>query len=458
MAKEKLLNDQELCSAIELLNNLAPMGELELLQPSAPHTVYTTLVTVLMLTLQRLGGGKSLSDIVKDVLSHHRDMLPQNKRVSDNTLSFSSGAYSAARQRLALEVAERFATRVSQSLIAMSPPAFEGRRAFVIDGTTITLAPTPELQEAFPPATNQFGETIWPVAMLMVAHELQSGCALPPEIGAMYGGENTSEAEQAKTISKRIPRGDIIMADSNFGTFNVAYHLAQDDHPILLRMTKGRFKPLLREAVLMEELEGRRTHRVRWTPSVKVRKTSPELPADAELEVFLHEVPLENGETLYLVTTLPIASEMAAEYYSRRYDVEHDIRDVKVTLNTERILARTADMVKKELLTSIVAYNLVVQFRRQAAAIAKVPPRRLSFKEVWSTFCAFVLTKNPSDPETWAHRYDTALHLAAKYCKLPNRSKPRNYPRRAHQRRPKSTKFMKQTRGKPTETEPPEPK
>lgn len=448
MSKDGSTGNHEFYSAMKLLNELIPEEELKSLQPSAANTVYTALVTLWMLTLQRLGGGKSLDGIVKDVLSNNREIFPQNKRVEEGTLSFSSAAYSDARQRLKLETTEYFANRVCDSLIDLSAPAFGGRRVFIIDGTTITLPPTPELQEAFPPATNQFGETVWPVAMLMVAHELQSGCALPPEIGAMYGENNTSEAKQAKAIAKRIPRGDTVMADSGFGIFGVAYNLVYSGHPILLRMTKSRFKRVRRKATLIEDREGRRTYQVDWTPTAKEFKSHPELPKDASLDVFLHEVPLENGDVLYLVTTLAIPSEMAAEYYSRRYDVEHDIRDVKVTLNTERIRARSVEMVKKELLTSIVAYNLVVQFRRQAAALADVPPRRLSFTEVWDTFCKFVIEKAPCDAATWTERYDEALHLAAKYCKLPNRSKPRNYPRKAHPRRPKSTKFMKRQRKK----------
>ncbi len=42
-------------------------------------------------------------------------------------------------------------------------------------------------------------------------------------------------------------------------------------------------------------------------------------------------------------------------------------------------------MFQKELYTSVIAYNLVAQFRRQAAKLAKVKPRRLSFKDVWTT-------------------------------------------------------------------------
>ena len=160
------------------------------------------------------------------------------------------------------------------------------------------------------------------------------------------------------------------------------------------------------------------------------------------MNVLLHEVPLDNRETLYLVTTLDVRSEQAGEFYQSRYDVEHDIRDVKVTLDTENIRAKSVSMVKKELLTSIVAYNLVVQFRRQAAELAGVPPRRLSFTGVWNTFESFLLHQPPCNAETWKKRYDKALQVASR-DRLPNRP-GRSYARRAHPRRPKSTKFMKE--------------
>ncbi|WP_406696314.1 hypothetical protein V5E97_35510 [Singulisphaera sp. Ch08] len=57
----------------------------------------------------------------------------------------------------------------------------------------------------------------------MVAHELQSGCALIPELGAKYGPNNTSEARQAAAIGLRIPTGSIVMADAGFGIFQVAH-------------------------------------------------------------------------------------------------------------------------------------------------------------------------------------------------------------------------------------------
>ena len=196
------LSMEEFTSAVEILRQLFSADEIERRQPRGSAAVDTTMVTLWMMTLQRLGGGKTLKAVVKDVLSNSRALLRDNKRLREGTLSESSGAYAGARTRLTLETVQFFANRVCDSLIDASPPWFEGRRAFILDGTAITLAPTRELQQAFPPATNQHGESVWPVALLLVAHELQSSCApcgmcgAPPEIGAMYGEHNTSAAQR----------------------------------------------------------------------------------------------------------------------------------------------------------------------------------------------------------------------------------------------------------------------
>lgn len=160
-------------------------------------------------------------------------------------------------------------------------------------------------------------------------------------------------------------------------------------------MTKSRFKALRRRRLAEEQVHqtAHSAHyRVTWTPSPKDRAANPDLPADASLEVDLHDVELEHGDRLYLATTLGVPSDTAVEIYGRRYDVEHDIRDMKVSLGIENIRAKSDEMVQKELLCSVVAYNLVVELRREAAKTAKVPPgvsvSRASGRRCGSTSCS----------------------------------------------------------------------
>ena len=126
-----------------------------------------------------------------------------------------------------------------------------------------------------------------------------------------------------------------------------------------------------------------------------------------------------------MVSNLEVDATSAAELYSYRYDVEFDIRDLKVTLDTENIRGKSVDMVRKELITSVVAYNLIAQFRRQAAEQANVEPKRLSFKGVWTTFRSGLLLKEPRSYEEWQALYTRALLRAGKR-KHPTRKVPRS--------------------------------
>lgn len=448
---DALTPEEQLASAIQLLHKIVQTsGEPILLDPDARPTtkmVYTNGVTLWMLILQRLGGGKTLKEVISQILTHDRHLLPDNKRVRENTLSENSAAYARSRQRLPLDTIHRFSECVCNYLGEISEPILGSQRIFILDGTTITLPPTPALRAAYPPAPNQYGESVWPVAMLMVANEMQSGCALLPQVDPMYGEHNASEAEQARRIVKQLPARSIVMADSNFGIYSVAYHSTQSQHDYLFRLTKSRFKPLRRRAELIDQGPTHKTYRLVWKPSSKDRKTNPDLPAEASLEVLLHEVEVSPELTLYLITNLDLDGISAANIYQRRYDVEFDIRDLKVTLDTENIRAKSVEMFKKELYTSVIAYNLVAQFRRQAAKLVQIKPRRLSFKDVWTTRKDRLLLQPACGVEQWLERYAEALYRASQK-KHPQRKSPRSYPRKAHPRRPKSTKFEKQQRKK----------
>ena len=211
---------------------------------------------------------------------------------------------------------------------------------------------------------------MWPVAQLMLANEMQSGCALLPQVDPMYGEHNASEAIQAQRIVRQLPVHSIVMADSGFGIYSVAHHTLAAGHDFLFRLTRQRFKAFRRQAQFIDQGPSHKSYHLLWKPSVKDRQSTPDLPPDAMLEVVLHEVQIGEHGTLYLVSSLEMDGPSAAVIYARRYDMEFDIRDFKVTLDAENIRAKSVEMFRKELLGSLVAYNLVAQFRRQAAKLA----------------------------------------------------------------------------------------
>lgn len=451
--------EQDFSKARQLLIDLIALPDLQSVLDDeivVAKRVYTQAPTLLLLVLQRLGGGLSLTAAVQELLKHHRDFLPKNRRVVEGTLSENNSAYNKARRNLPLQKVKDFSDAICNHLAASSEPVWEGRRVFALDGTCLTFAPTPALKKAFPPATNQHGESVWPVALLMVASELATGCVLVPEVDAMYGPNNSSEAEQAERIIDRLPQNALILADSGFGIFRVAHHCQLREKEFVFRLTVSRFKSLKNRAIPLVQSKGHRTWHLHWQPSPKDLKNNPHLPKDATIPVFVHEIERQGDKNLYLISNVEADAKSLGELYLRRYDVEFDIRDLKVTMNTENIRAKSLDTVMKELLGSIVAYNLVAQFRRQAAKLASVKPRRLSFSGVWITFQHHLLYAPSQTFAQWKQTYAEALKSAANR-KLPNRSRPRSSPRIAHPRRPKTTKFQKLLQRKNIQKPPGEP-
>lgn len=438
---KSITTSEELRSAFDLLMEHIPPEDIAVYSlRHSPKTVYTTLTTLLILTLQRLGGGQSLQQVVRDVVGEHSYLFPDNKRVREKRLSTNPSAFSKARLKLSVKETERFCDSVANSIIAShNAPLLQERAIYVVDGTTIALSPTSELTEVYPPAINQFGQSVWPIMMITLAHELHSGAALRPEFGAKYGKDNTSEAEQIESLAKRIPQNSLLLADSGYGIFRVCYRCRREaQQEILFRLTNARFKSMKRYAELISSDDGIEHYELNWTPSSKDRTSNPELPCDANLLVQIYSCDLPSGEQLHLVSSISFSPHTAVDIYGLRYTaIEHDIRDIKTTLNLEKMCAQNEAMVQKEILCSMVAYNLVVQFRRAAAKRANVPPRRISFKRSYETLEIYLLRFGAQPLEKWIERYEEAVAIVSK-DKHPLRP-GRSFPRKAYPKRPKST-------------------
>jgi Transposase DDE domain len=419
----------------QLFRRLVPPELLNQQQPSAKQTVYTPFVTVWLLLQQRLSGGVSLDAAVSTLLfTFPKDDLPPCKRVQEDTLSANNSAYSKARQRLDLDLTRWLADHVYTSLAASARPAWNERRVQLLDGTTFSLAPSKELRQAFPPASNQYGPSHWPILRVVVAHDLDSGLICRPEYGPMYGDDNECESSLTRQLLPRLPAHSLLLGDGNFGIFIIAYDARQAGHDVLLRLSQPRFRALLRQAKPV----GAGRWQVLWQPSAAER-AKYQLPPGASVRGYLAEVRVGHAgsaETLYLFTTLEEGTnEEWGQLYGRRWCVETDISVEKVTLGLGRVTGTTAAMVEKEIVLATVAYNLVVQVRRLAAAQAQVEPRRLSFTGTLSLLQAFTakVAAAPLSEAELQKEFDRLLRACGQR-KLPNRP-GRHYPREVIPRR-----------------------
>jgi hypothetical protein len=314
----------------------------------------------------------------------------------------------------------------------------ERRPAFFLDGTSVRAPHRKDLVQKYPPASNQYGPSHWPTIRLLVAHDLYTGLGMRPEWGAMYGKQAVSEQGLLEQAVQRLPSGALVVGDSNFGVFSVAYVAAQRGHPVVLRMTAVRAGSMA-GGVLRDGMD----QRVVWIPSRVDRKQHPKLPAHARVEgrLIVRQVQPSNGAEPFLLalfTTLPDAPEEVVKIYGYRWNVELDLRSLKGTLRLDDLTCVTPEMVAKEINLAMLSYNLARAVMYLTARKAGLEPRAFSFTRVRNVLNAFLPVIAAATDERQAQKATEDMMYYLNQAQLPKRKGKRpSYPRQVWPR-PKS--------------------
>jgi hypothetical protein len=316
--------------------------------------IYLLSVVVWLMMWQRLDGRGTLAAAVQQVVQGALgDLLPPEKRVREQRVSSNTGALSRARKRLPLEVVEETCDQIFAHLMKPVEATTLVEKLFLVDGSSMRLAHTASLVEAYPLGSNQHGEAHWPVIRVLVAHHLGSGLATRPCWGPMHGSQAVSEQGLVEQVMDRLPPGAALLADRNFAVFSVAWAAQQHRYGVLFRITEDRARRIAGQVLPPAGTE----RHVEWRPSRDDRRAHPELPADAVVRgrLLVAQVEGEDGKRLklYLFTTLEEGREMLVGVYRRRWHIELDIRSLKQTLRMHSLSAKTPGMVEKELLLAI---------------------------------------------------------------------------------------------------------
>ena len=173
-------------------------------------------------------------------------------------------------------------------------------------------------------------------------------------------------------------------------------------------------------------------HRLSWEASRWDGSKHGNLPAQAEIEGRLIAARVGRGKSkqwLYLFTTLEAPLEEIVTLYGRRWNIETDLRSLKRTVQLHHLSAKSPDMMEKELLMAVSAYNFVRAVMCMAARRKRLDPRQLSFTQVLNVV-DYAWPKLTGAPNKRQHdkEFLRVLDLAAQ-CTLPKRRKRRSYPR-----------------------------
>jgi hypothetical protein len=247
----------------------------------------------------------------------------------------------------------------------------------------------------------------------------------------MYGPQAVSEQSLFEALLDRLSPRSTVLADINFGVFSVAYGADQRGHRVLLRLQEVRAKRLLGGQPLRDGID----QRVPWRPSRDDRRHHPQWLEDACVvgRVIVRQVQPSNGGEPFLLalfTTLEEPAEALVDRYGKRWNIELDLRTLKSTMQLDQLTCTSPEMVGKEILMGMLAYNLVRAVTFVAAQAAGIQPRAFSFTQVRNVINAFApRIAAAQTPEEAQRLYEDMLYYTSR-AQLPKRKKPRDsYPR-----------------------------
>jgi hypothetical protein len=425
-------------SIFPLYQQVVSAGWLQDLQKQAGMRVrrgiYSPQVVMWLMIVQRLNSRASLMLVVQLLIQGAAGSLLQRcRRVQRGTISARTGGICQARQKLPKlwfrQVTEEIIERLRQ-VLSQDEPGLPN--IFLLDGSSVELEHNRELVKQYPPAQNQHGKSHWPVVRILVAHDAHTGMASCPYWGPMYGAEAVSEQALAEQVMAHLPAGSTVLGDRNFGVFWVAYAAQQHQLGTILRLTGSRARKLAGGSI---PRAGERA--VCWEASRSDGGKGPGFPVGSAVGGRLITARIGKGkskEWLYLFTTLDLPAEEIVRLYGLRWNIETDLRSLKRTVDLHHISAKSQDMLEKELLMAIAAYNFVRAVMCMAARRHHLNPRQLSFAGVLNVVtCAWPKLAGAPTREIHDQEFLKVLDLAAQ-CKLPKRTKPRAYPRKIWRR------------------------
>ncbi len=351
--------------------------------------IYSTSVMVWACLGQVLRDGKQAScQAAVACVVAYRGLLYLSTPTSD------TGDYCRARAKLSEAALHELTVEVAAEVEEQADVKWlwKGLHAKLVDGFTFTMPDTAPNQAEYPSPKSQKPGVGLPIARAVAIVSLATACVMDLALGP-YSGKETGETALLRQLLRSFQSGDVAVMDRYYCSFVMIAVLLGQGVQVCARMHHKRHVDFRRGRRL-----GKYDHIIVWTkpqrPTWMDQATYDAIPDTLELREIRYNV-VEKGrrtQTLTVVTTLTDAEVYSkddiAQLYGFRWNEELDIRSIKQSLNLCHVRCKSPEMVRKELWTTLLGYNLIRTTAATAALLHDKQPRQISF----TSTCQYVLS------------------------------------------------------------------
>jgi hypothetical protein len=359
------------------------------LQVGLVDCVYTPLVTLCVFLGQVLSADHSCRAAVARLIAYR--VARKERACSPET-----GAYCQARKRLPEEFFSQIARQTGRQLDAnaKSEWLWKNRRVYIFDGATVSMPDTYANQQAYPQPPQQKPGLGFPLMRIAAIFSLACGAVL--DVGmCRYAGKGQSELALLRQLWSIFQPGSIILADRLICAWTELVMLKQRGVDSVCRFNSANRKTDFRRGKHL----GKDDHIVTWFKPTKPRSIDRQTYNTLPESLTIRECRVPIAQPGFRVKVVVIATTLLdhiayppselAKLYRARWNAELDLRSLKKTMQMDVLRCKTPELVRKELWTHILAYNLIRTIIAQAAHKHDVEPRSLSFKGAIQTLEAF---------------------------------------------------------------------
>lgn len=308
--------------------------------------------------------------------------------------SGNTGAYCRGRAKLSEPVLRRLVAEVADGCEKQVKPdwLWHGRHVYLVDGTTVSMPDTKANQKVYPQQPQQAEGLGFPIARMVVLLSLATAMVTDLAMGPCEGKE-TGETALLRQLLDRFDPGAILLADRYFCSYFMVALLMEAGVDFVTRVHQRRSVDFRRGRRL-----GKEDHLVEWKrpqrPTWMDQATYERMPKSIQVrEIQVHvDQPGYRTDSFTVVTTLTDSEEYTrddiAGLYHYRWMAELDIRAIKETMNMDILRCKTPSMVRKEMWTHLLAYNLIRRTMLASARESNRSPRTLSFAASMQTIAS----------------------------------------------------------------------